>query len=61
MAGRKVRPLTPAEAAGRDRAEIEKLNKSGPISVADYTLLNELSLPDLIENTRKIIARIKDE
>jgi dephospho-CoA kinase len=61
LAGRRVRPLTPVEAASRDKAEIEKLNKSGPISVADYTLLNELSLSKLIENTKKIIARIKNE
>lgn len=61
LAGRRVRPLTPAEAASRDRAEIEKLNKSGPIAVADYTLLNELSLSNLRENTKKIIARIKNE
>jgi dephospho-CoA kinase len=61
LAGRKVRPLTPSEAASRDKAEIEKLNKSGPISVADYTLLNELSIYSLRENTRKLIARIKNE
>ncbi len=61
LAGRRVRPLTAMEAASRDRAEIEKLNKSGPISVADYTLLNELSLPNLIESTKNVIARIKNE
>jgi dephospho-CoA kinase len=61
LAGRKVRPLTSAEAASRDKAEIEKLNKSGPISVADYTLLNECSLPVLIENTKKVIDEIKNE
>ncbi len=61
LAGRRVRPLTPAEAVSRDKAEIEKLNKSGPIAVADYTLLNELSLSSLRENTKKIIAKIKNE
>lgn len=59
LAGRSVRPLTPAEAASRDKAEIEKLNKSGPIAVADYTLLNELSLANLQENTKNIIAKVK--
>lgn len=61
LAGRQVRPLTPVEAASRDKAEIEKLNKSGPIAVADYTLLNELSLFNLRENTKKIIAKVKHE
>jgi dephospho-CoA kinase len=36
---RKVRPLTKAQAASRDRAEIEKLNKGGPIAMADFTVL----------------------
>ncbi len=38
---RQVRPLTLAEAQSRDSAEVEKLNKGGPIAVADYLIKNE--------------------
>jgi len=34
-------------AASRDRAEIENLNKGGPIAMADYTLCNEGSRQEL--------------
>ncbi|MDQ7778929.1 MAG: AAA family ATPase [Planctomycetota bacterium] len=40
LAQRKVRPLSLEEAAGRDFAEIERINKGGPIAMADITLLN---------------------
>ena len=56
---RKVRPLTPAEAAGRDRAEIENINKGGPIAIADFVIINESSLEDLRSQTDEIIARIE--
>lgn len=38
---RQVRPLSEREAQNRDRAEIEHLNKGGPIAVADYLLVND--------------------
>jgi dephospho-CoA kinase len=41
LTDRPVRPLTPEEAKGRDIAEIEKLNKGGPIAVADYLIKND--------------------
>jgi dephospho-CoA kinase len=56
---RKVRPLTPEEAEGRDYAEIENLNKSGPISMADFTILNDDSLAQLREQAERIIATVK--
>jgi len=59
LAGRKVRPLTPQEAAGRDRAEIENLNKGGPICLADFTVLNDDSLEGLKAQVARIIARVK--
>jgi len=59
LGGRKVRPLTPEAAAGRDRAEIEKLNKGGPIVMADYTILNETSMANLTRQIEKIITRLK--
>ena len=59
LAGRKERPLTREEAAGRDQAEIEKINKGGPIAMADFTILNETTLEDLRRNTEKIIEASK--
>jgi dephospho-CoA kinase len=38
---RPVRPLTLEEARSRDVAEIENLNKGGPIAIADYLIKNE--------------------
>lgn len=40
LAKRQVRPLTIEQAKVRDIAEIEKLNKGGPIAMADYLLEN---------------------
>jgi dephospho-CoA kinase len=44
---RQERPLTAEEAENRDIAEIEKLEKGGPIAMADQILLNNGSLEDL--------------
>jgi dephospho-CoA kinase len=51
---RSERPLTPEEAAGRDKAEIENINKGGPIAMADFTLRNDSTFESLrreAENT----------
>lgn len=58
LAGREKRGLTPEEAASRDKAEIENVNKGGPIAMADYTILNESTIDELLKETNKIIARI---
>ena len=55
------RPLTPEEAAARDRAEIENMSKGGPIAVADYIITNETSMEDLREQTKRTIAEIGGE
>jgi hypothetical protein len=41
LQNRVVRPLEPDEARKRDFAELEKLNKGGPIAIADRLILNE--------------------
>ncbi len=58
LAARAERPLTLEEAAGRDRTEIENLNKSGPIAIADFTILNEASLENLRKEVKKIISAL---
>ena len=56
LSRRALRPLTRAEAASRDRTEIENTDKGGPIAMADYTLINESSLSDLQEQVNKLLA-----
>jgi len=58
LAKRPVRPLTLEEAASRDIAEIQNLNKGGPIAVADFTIINESSLEALEKETRKVVAAL---
>jgi dephospho-CoA kinase len=43
----RYRGFTKEEAAARDKAEIENLHKAGPISMADYTLINTGELTQL--------------
>ena len=38
---RHERPLTPSEAEDRDFAEVERIEKGGPIALADYTVVND--------------------
>ena len=59
LTGRAVRPLSPEEAGSRDGAEIEKLNKGGPIAMADFTILNEDSHESLVQETENIIRGLK--
>lgn len=42
------RPLTEHEAQERDYLEIERLEKGGPIAIADYTLVNNGSVAALL-------------
>jgi dephospho-CoA kinase len=55
------RPLTEDEAQKRDYAEIENLEKGGPIAMADYTILNikdEKYLLNQIENIYSEIMKL---
>ena len=59
LANREERPLTKEEAASRDEAEIKKLNKSGPIAMADFTIKNEATLKDLRREVKKVISALR--
>ena len=59
LSGRLNRHLTVEEAANRDRAEIENINKGGPIAMADFTIINESSLENLEKETKKVIAGLR--
>lgn len=54
---RHERPLTEKEASTRDYAEIENLEKGGPIANADYYLANESSVEDLQRDLKKLLPR----
>jgi dephospho-CoA kinase len=59
LASRPVRPLTPDEAASRDRSEIEVINKGGPIAMADFAILNEASLEDMKQHVERMISALR--
>ncbi|MFH2136435.1 MAG: AAA family ATPase [Patescibacteria group bacterium] len=57
----KFRSFTPEAAKARDYAEIENIEKGGPIAMADYTILNTGTLENAytkIENILKEINKI---
>jgi len=55
LAHRKIRPLTKEEVESRDAAEIVKLNKGGPIAIADYMIINQGSLFDLVGECQRCL------
>ena len=59
LTGRSNRRLTLEEATGRDRAEIENINKGGPIAMADFTIVNESSVKDLKSEVKSIISALR--
>lgn len=56
----RFRSFSEEEAAARDVAEIENLHKAGPISMADYTVINEGTIEKLHEKVDEIFERIYD-
>jgi len=61
VAVRKSRPFSKEDIIYRDISEIENLAKGGPISIADYYLLNNGNLDDYIERLKEIITTIEKE
>ena len=59
LTSRSSRRLTLDEATSRDRAEVENLNKGGPIAMADFTIINESSLKNLRKEAKRIISRLR--
>ncbi len=52
---REVRPLSHEEAEARDFAEIENLEKGGPIAMADFTLQNDETMEKLYSEIDKLL------
>ncbi len=51
----RMRPLTPDQARERDYAEIENIEKGGPIAMADILLLNHGTRDELATQVREIL------
>lgn len=56
---RRFRSLTEIEAKLRDYAEIENIEKGGPIVMADFTIINTGTIDEIKEKVRDILKRIK--
>jgi dephospho-CoA kinase len=59
LASRDERPLTGEEAERRDWQEIEKLEKGGPIAIADYTIVNDGNTVDLLAKLDALIEALQ--
>ena len=59
LSSRLNRRLKLEEAISRDRAEIENINKGGPIAMADFTIINESSLERLKREAERITSRLR--
>lgn len=55
----RFRSFTEEEAKARDYAEIENIEKGGPIAMADFTIINTGTIDELKQKTRDILKAIK--
>jgi dephospho-CoA kinase len=55
---RKERPLTFEEAEQRDHAEIENVEKAGPIAMADYIIVNDGTEKDLFRAVDRLLSTL---
>lgn len=58
LKNRNYRPLTEEEVDRRDFAEIENIEKGGPIAVADYNILNNGDINQLESEIQRILNKI---
>jgi len=61
LGSRAKRSLTLEEAASRDKAEIEKINKGGPIAMADFTIVNEATLEELERRAERVLSALNEK
>ena len=59
LTSRSSRRLKLEEAVSRDRAEIENIDKGGPIAMADFTIINESSIENLKKEAKRIISTLR--
>lgn len=56
----RFRAFTKEEAESRDYAEIENLEKGGPIAMADFTLVNTGTIKELKTGVKDILKKLKN-
>lgn len=56
----RYRNFTEVEAKSRDYAEIENIEKGGPIAMADFLVVNTGTMEEAIAQTRKIIKQLSE-
>lgn len=59
LAHRPIRPLTENQVTAREYAEIENIEKGGPIANADFTIVNDKDPYDLIHQLENILLEQK--
>jgi dephospho-CoA kinase len=57
LANRPVRPFTDEEVTAREYAEIENIEKGGPIANADYTIVNNNGLDELLADFQAVLTQ----
>jgi len=57
----RFRQMTPEQAKSRDYAEIENIEKAGPIAMADFTLVNTGTIENLIEQLNLVLNHIESK
>lgn len=55
---RPIRPLTKEEVTSREYAEIENIEKGGPIANADYTIVNDGKPEDMLAKLDQILQEV---
>lgn len=58
LLSRPVRPLTQKEAEDRDWAEIENIEKGGPIAIADHYVINDGTMEHMHEQIETVLKDI---
>ena len=58
LAARPVRPLTDEEVSSREYAEIENVEKGGPIANADFTIVNDSTPEDLLKRLDATLKQV---
>ena len=61
MSNREVRPLNSEQVDQRDWAEIENIEKGGPIAIADFYIHNDSNIESLHQQLNKILEAIDFE
>jgi dephospho-CoA kinase len=59
LSTRAIRPLTCEETFSRDKAEIEKVSKAGPIAVADYMIVNGGTFEELRAGVEELLHNLQ--